>query len=448
MSRIAIIGDNSVEYINILLNIWNDGDSAVLLDRGIPLSTACSMMEDAGVIKCYIENKFLKSGNFLHDFSIEFIIFETSGISVELLPESIYKKFNDNYSNDEAVVIYSSGTTGTFKGVILSHYAINNNADAIIAYMNLTLNDCIYIVKPFSHSSTLTGELLVALKSKTKLIISLTMVTPSFILKNISKFDATILCLNPFLIQLLAEEYQRHPKNISSLKTIYVSGSIFNEKIYRFSHEVFNNVNIYNVYGLSEAGPRVTAQCEKSCLSNSVGNTIKNVEISLFDDYGNNVDMGDYGIIYVKTPSLFKGYVISKDNTTLSSNGWFCTKDIGYIDINGELHIVGRLDDVIIINSHKIYPDDIEKQIMKNKNINECSVVKICMNENEFIGCLYSSPYNEEDAIIRYLNSTLIKYEIPKYFVRCDKIPRNINGKVSKKLVEYLILEDIKKQNL
>lgn len=109
---------------------------------------------------------------------------------------------------------------------------------------------------------------------------------------------------------------------------------------------------------------------------------------------------------------------------------------------------MGRLDDVIIINSHKIYPDDIEKQIMKNKNINECSVVKICMNENEFIGCLYSSPYNEEDAIIRYLNSTLIKYEIPKYFVRCDKIPRNINGKVSKKLVEYLILEDIKKQNL
>ena len=89
-----------------------------------------------------------------------------------VLPKYISCKFQENYSKNEAIIIYSSGTTGKVKGIILSHFDINTNADAIIDYMKPTTAHCIYIAKTLSHSSTLTGELLVALKTKMNIVIA------------------------------------------------------------------------------------------------------------------------------------------------------------------------------------------------------------------------------------------------------------------------------------
>lgn len=101
--------------------------------------------------------------------------------------------------------------------------------------------------------------MLVALEAHTKLIIAPTIVPPRYILGNILKFNATIICLNPTLLSLLADELQRGKYDISSLRTIYVSGSILSDKIYIKAYDTFKGVPIYNVYGLSEAGPRVAA---------------------------------------------------------------------------------------------------------------------------------------------------------------------------------------------
>ena len=139
-----MIGENSVEYVNALLDIWNNNDCAVLIDWRIPFKTSVKMMAEAGVTRCCIESGKLDNKIDIFPDSIELEVFERPSNSAELLPQYIYDKYCDNYSNDEAVVIYSSGTTGTSKGIILSHYAIQTNADAIIDYMNPSLGDCIY----------------------------------------------------------------------------------------------------------------------------------------------------------------------------------------------------------------------------------------------------------------------------------------------------------------
>ena len=439
MSRVALIGENSVEYVNVLLDIWNNGDCAVLLDWRIPFKTAVKMMVEAGVTRCCIENGRFDNKKDIFPESIEPEVFERQSNSAELLPQYIYDKYRDNYSDNEAVVIYSSGTTGTAKGIILSHYAIQTNADAIIDYMKPVSNDCIYICKTISHSSTLVGELLVALKFKMRLIMAPIIVPPRYVLSNIEKFGVTILCVNPTLLSMYADEYNQRRFNLSSLRTIYVSGSILNNKIYEKAHTVFSSIPIYNVYGLSELGPRVSAQTVNCCKSNSVGKPIKDVEIRIVNEQGIVVPNGERGILHVYTPCKFDGYIIGTQKYISLYEKWQNTGDIAYIDEFNELHILNRVDDVIIIDSHKIYPSDIEEILINQTSIKDCAVVKIDFDSHEFLGCLYVGEKENDFEIKAILKKKLMTYEIPRYFVWCDNLPKNKNGKIiTGKVKDYL----------
>lgn len=446
MSRVALIGDNSIEYIDTLLSIWSDGDCAVLIDCRIPFETAYSMMIEADVRKCFIDRRFLGKIDVSEYTSIEFIPFNSTGNTTMLLPDSIRKKYNQNYSRGEAVVIYSSGTTGKSKGIILSHYAISTNADSILDYMDLSDKDCIYISKPLVHSSTLVGELLTALKSGADIIVAPVIVPPRVILNNISKYGVTVICLNPHLMKLCSDEIQRKKYDVSSLKAIYVSGSIFSDKLYSFAHDVFRDIPVYNVYGLSEAGPRVTAQRSECCKSNSVGKPINGVEIAVVDNNGTVVTVGEKGLVHVGTPSLFSGYVSGNIKHESLYKDWLNTGDIGYIDENEELHIVDRADDMIIIDSHKVYPSEIEKIILNINRITDCTVTVVKNGDKEVIGCLYVSEIQIEDLKKR-LMGILPVYEIPHILFRVQVLPRNNNGKILKSKVQELLLKHLNKEN-
>lgn len=432
MARVALIGENSVYFIEKLLKIWNNGDCAVLIDWRVPPKTAVEMMKESGVVECWIEQRML----------VDYLECETSGIKVksycssnvtENVPRRIHNMFKNNYSDSEAVIIFSSGTTGKSKGIILSHYAINKNADAIIDYISPVTHDSLYIIKSLSHSSTLTGELLMALKANIRILVSPTVVPPRYILNNIVKYGISIICVNPLLLKLYANEYNRHKYDIKTLKAIYVSGSILDNDTYEYSKRTFRNISIYNVYGLSEAGPRVTAQRKECCSGNSVGKPILNVEIKILSNDGIILKKGERGIVHVHTPCIYSGYIKGTSKHESLYNGWLNTGDIGYVDDNDELHIVNRIDDVIIINSHKVYPSDIEQLLKSVFSFEECKLFKIGKGVSSYIGCLYTGvEYNEID-IFRKLKKHLPLYEVPKKFIHVQNIPCNNNGKISTK---------------
>lgn len=441
MNRIGLIGENSIEYIDKLLDIWNNGDCAVLIDWRIPFQTVVEMMNEASVDKCYIEKKVLEKVSEEQQNGIEFISFEKNSYSAQHLPDYIYDRFRENYSRDEAIILYSSGTTGKAKGIILSHYAINTNADAIIDYMQPQKNDCIYIAKTLSHSSTLTGELLVAMKAKIRLVITPTVVPPRFVLKTFNTFSVSIICINPTLLALYTEEQNRNIYSIKSLKTIYVSGSILNDKTYMSAHNIFEGIAIYNVYGLSEASPRVTAQREGCCKSNSVGKPIKNVELKIINVSGHETKKGDMGNIYIKTPSLFTGYVTKNKKIDSNYFDWFNTGDTGYIDEYDELHIVGRQDDLIIINSYKVYPYFIENILLTHNNIGEC---KVLHTEKYGLTCVYTKTTDRDikKELTNLLNNTLASYEIPEKFLCIEYFPKTNTGKINVNEIKRLIIGD------
>ena len=441
MARVALIGENSIEYIEKLIDIWNDGDCAVLIDWRTPMNVAIEMMQEANVEKCIVQSGIFAEINNKH---ILFNIFEKKQNETQCLPQYIYERFIENYSTNEAIIIYSSGTTGKSKGIILSHYAINTNADSIINYMDLSKKDCIYMAKTISHSSTITGELLVALKTNTRIIIGPIIVPPRVILKNIIEFKVSIICLNPTLLKLITENQLKNFHSLDTLKKIYVSGSILTKSLYMLSRKAFKNVDIFNVYGLSEAGPRVSAQTEKSCKNNSVGKSIKNVHIKIIKENGIEAEKNEKGLIHIKTPSLFKGYVSGKYKHESLWQNWFNTGDIGYFDNNSDLIVIGRFDDLIIINEHKIYPAEIEQCIMNSaKNIVECVVVglEICL------GCLYCGTDQLTEIQKKAIKNQLLPYEMPRVFLKAESMPTNINGKLDIRKAKELLEKYIGEKN-
>lgn len=448
MGRIALIGDNSVEYVKRLFDIWNNGDCAVLIDWRIPFETAYQMMLEAGVQKCFIETHLLENRSLYEYSCVSFVTYDVADDNPHLLPNNVRCQYFENRSSNEAVIIYSSGTTGKSKGIILSHYAITTNADAIIDYMKLDPNDCLYIIRSLSHSSTLTGELLVSTRARIDVVLAPTVKLPRYILDNINKLSVTILCLNPKLLKLVCDEFKIRQYDISSIRTIYCSGSVLSNRVYLYACEIFANINIYNMYGLTEAGPRVSAKTAECLKNNSVGKVIKGVEVAIVNDKGELIKNGEHGIIHVNTLSRYNGYVSGEEKHVSLYKGWLNTGDIGYIDQYEELHVVCRMDNVINIDSHKVYPESIEQRILELHEVRDCVVGKIDNEDRELIGCLYVSDKLCSLDIIKKLEETMANYEIPKIYLKVDSIPRNINGKIDRATVSMILSKSLEKKEL
>lgn len=433
MARVALIGENSIEYIETLLDIWNCGDCAVLVDWRIPVSTAHSMMTEAGITKCYIDQRLFESEDFGFDSKIEFQFYNRNTVCSTLLPQSIYNRFKSNYSNREAVIIYSSGTTGKSKGVILSHKAIQMNADAIYKYICPSPCEVFAIVKSLSHSSTLVGELLVALKYRIPVVVFSERLFPGYVFKACGSFGVSIFFINPQLLTMFTKEIQQRNNRVpKSLRRIYVSGSILEISVLEMAKQAFDGIEIFNVYGLTEAGPRVAAQIVDYCTGTSVGIPIDGVSVMIADEKGIRQNVGIKGTVFVKTPCRFMGYVSNENDVDFEKDEWLNTGDYGYITENHELFIIGRNDNCVIYQSHKVYPEEVERVIINTGFFAECFVVLhktdlVCFYSTENQKCLTEI---EIQRTIQCCKKVLPAYEIPRKFVFVNHLKRNSNGKI------------------
>lgn len=421
IKRVAVISDNSPCCVNAVLKSWNKGYSVMLLDISWPLQYILEIIDAGRVEKCYIDKSYC-------NIYIKALI----GVEIEALNDCInpcllsrndYERYYKQiYEKKEALVLFSSGTSGQKKGICLTHYAINKNADSIIDYMKNTSNDIFYILKNINHSSTFIGEILVALKKGSSMLFCPTKSSINMIVNNIKNYGITILGANPLLLKYICG-YDDYGK----LKKIYCSGSGMSQDMWNKIREKMKGIKIYNVYGLTEAGPRVCSQ-ELCGHGNSVGKPIQGVSVKILDSNGFELKRGKIGVVYVKTESCFTGYL----NSNLSMQEWIDTKDLGYIDEYNELNIVGRSDNMIQINSHNIYPEVIEDIICDRTDINDCIVYKEqprgCLKEK--LICIYlADDVKNTKQIRKKLKNVLAPYELPEVFYKAKGDFYNNNGK-------------------
>lgn len=423
--RIGLIGKNSVEYVQNLIDIWNEGNCAVLIDSRLPITEIVEQLVYVSVRKVVIsKNIFDSFASYFKKW--ECIIYDES--EETLLPDCIQNNFEESYSKKEGLILFSSGTSAKRKAIVLSHKAINKNADFIIDYMRPTKDDKIAIIKTCCHSSTVVGELLVGLKSKMKIIILKSSYSPRLYINQLINSKATIIGLNPILFDQFTESILLMDIKMEFLKKVYVSGSKIIKPI-NYYRKIWNNVNIFLCYGLTEAGPRISSQRVIKNISNdSVGKAIKNVKIKIVKENKNE----KYGEIVVKTPCIFSKYIINGIEKKMTKK-WLNTGDCGYINEDDELHIIGRKDNMVTINSINFYPEPMEEIIISLGFVQDCIVKKMVNNYSEYLLCYYCGEAINASEINQKLKEYFYVEQLPREYIKVADVVYNENGKKERK---------------
>lgn len=345
----------------------------------------------------------------------------------------------DEELTDVSLIMCTSGSTGIPKGVMLTSDALQKNVSGISEYLNINYTDRILIARPLCHSAVLTGEFLVGLYNGADIYFINQKYSPTAIIQYADKVKATVLCGTPSLINHIAIFLSRIGKELQ-IKTLSVSGEcLTSEKAIKI-RKAFRNTKIFNVYGLTEASPRVAyLPCHLfDEHPESVGVPLRGVQIRIVNDLGEDVSYNEHGHIIVNSESLMKGYYKNPKLTKrVMSNGWLKTGDIGYKDSNGYLYILSRVDDMIIKAGMNIYPKEIENNILTLEQIYDCVAYGIKTNNGQAIGIdivLDKHVLNaSKKDVISWLTKVLPEYQIPDKVNIVDELKRNVSGKLIRK---------------
>ena len=334
-----------------------------------------------------------------------------------------------------ALIMCTSGTTGLPKGVLLRESGLKKNVLSILEYFKISRQDKILIARPLYHCAVLTGELLVALYIGCDIGFLDGKYQPIQVIDFCCKNNISVLGGTPTLFNHLSILIQRNHE-VHSIKKIVISGECLGKIMAQNIRKSFVDAEIYNVYGMTEASPRISYLPPEKFdkYPESVGIPLDEIEIKIVNGK-EEVPPFEKGEILVKTPCVMQGYYKNRKTTTeVITSGWLHTGDIGYKDANGYLYVLLRKDDMIIKGGMNIYPKEIENQVLELDEIKNCIVYRINMKYGQEIGidiileesCLGM----KEKELRKLLVRNLASYQIPSRINIVTDLKYNISGKI------------------
>ena len=371
---------------------------------------------------------FVCEGNTREEHAISILKCMASGNVAVPLSQEYGVKIYDNLRNvvskgttqdlsDVAFLMYTSGTTGKPKGVMLTDENIITNLKYISTYFDVRGMRSICIARPLVHIAVIVGELLYALCNGLTIYFYEEMFMPQRMLSYLTSNDINVFCATPTLYQSLAEA---NKNKVCHIKVGVISGEILSEQTGRKISMEFPDTAFYNVYGLTEHSPRVSAllPSEFRKRPNSVGKPIGAVCAEISD-----------GELIVKSPCIMKGYYENKEGTDKKIvNGWLHTGDYAHKDEDGYLYIDGRKDSMIIRAGLNIYPDEIETSVKEFGGIEDCLVYGEKTERGTVICMKYVGDIDIKD-LRKYLAMVLNPNLIPSRIEKTDSIERTASGK-------------------
>ena len=340
--------------------------------------------------------------------------------------------------NDLAAILYTSGTTGLSKGAMLSHNNLLSNAQTLADYWAFSESDTLLHALPIFHTHGLFVGTNIILLKRAKMIF-----LARFNVDQLIQFlpQATCLMGVPTFYTRLLSKPEFNQSLVSHMR-LFVSGSapLLSETHIEF--EARTGHRILERYGMTETNMNTSNPYDGERRAGTVGFPLPGVELQIMDENSAEpVKAGDIGMIEVRGPNIFQGYWNKPEKTAeeLRENGFFITGDLGRLDEQGYLQIVGREKDLIISGGFNVYPKQIEVEIDALDGVIESAVFGIAHAEfGEAVAAAVvceSGASMTESGIVEKLGSELAKFKLPKKIVFLEELPRNTMGKVQKNVL-------------
>lgn len=332
-----------------------------------------------------------------------------------------------------ALIMCTSGTTGSPKGAMLTDNNILCNLNDIRSYFSIRPDDCVFLSRPLYHCAVLTGEFLVSLITGCNLVFYSESFNPAIMLRVLKEKCVTVWGNTPTLwksICLLAHS-MKYPLH---LRVAMVSGESLSQRTADLLRQTFPQTQIYHVYGLTEASPRVTylPPHEFDEFFESVGYPLDSVEYRIVDEAGASVTVGQTGVLQIKGGNVMQGYYNDVEATNrVVINGWLDTGDMASVDSLGHLRIHGRKDKMIIRAGMNIYPAEVEHALSSDPRVQDVYVYgKPDAMYGEAIVLVISGEFESERDIRLLCARTLPSYEQPTYIRWLDHLTYTASGKI------------------
>jgi len=340
-------------------------------------------------------------------------------------------------SQSLAAILYTSGTTGRSKGAMLTHGNLLSNAKTLAELWQYSNEDVLLHALPIFHTHGLFVAINVTLIAGSSMLF-----LPAFRNDEIinSLPDATVMMGVPTFYTRLLDD-ARFISSLVEHMRLFVSGSA---PLLAETHKSFEDrtgKRILERYGMTETNMISSNPYCGDRKAGTVGRPLHDVQLKICDtENGNELPVGEIGSIELKGPNVFSGYWKMPEKTAeeFRANGFFITGDLGTIDENGYLKIVGRNKDLIISGGYNIYPKEVELLLDQQDGVLESAVVGVPHPDfgEGVVGVLVAENGSLDcDEILLSIKDKIARFKQPKSLHVIDELPRNTMGKVQKNLL-------------
>ncbi|MCA6209484.1 medium-chain fatty-acid--CoA ligase [Escherichia coli] len=350
------------------------------------------------------------------------------------------------HGDELAAVLFTSGTEGLPKGVMLTHNNILASERAYCARLNLTWQDVFMMPAPLGHATGflhgVTAPFLIGARS-----VLLDIFTPDACLALLEQQRCTcMLGATPFVYDLL-NLLEKQPPDLSALRFFLCGGTTIPKKVARECQQ--RGIKLLSVYGSTESSPHAVVNLDDplSRFMHTDGYAAAGVEIKVVDDARKTLPPGCEGEEASRGPNVFMGYFDEPELTAraLDEEGWYYSGDLCRMDEAGYIKITGRKKDIIVRGGENISSREVEDILLQHPKIHDACVVAMPDERLGERSCAYvvlKAPHHSlslEEVVAFFSRKRVAKYKYPEHIVVIEKLPRTASGKIQK----FLLRKDI-----
>jgi long-chain acyl-CoA synthetase len=402
-------------------------------------------------VRFYLENSGAKAVFAWHEFAdaaergaaeagAECVLVKPGEFEQMLASAEPLSKVTDRAPDDTAVVLYTSGTTGTPKGAELTHGSLGRNCEIGQNLFSLNEEDVVFGGLPLFHAFGQTCALNTVVRAGACLTL-LPRFDAAKALELIERDGVSVFEGVPTMYTALL--HQPSDKVAATRLRICVSGgAALPVEVLRGFEERFN-CKLLEGYGLSETSPVASFNHpDRERKPGSIGTPVEGVEMKIVDDNGNDVPQGEVGEIVIRGHNIMKGYWNRPEATAeaMDADGWFHTGDVGKVDEDGYFFIVDRKKDLIIRGGYNVYPREIEEVLYEHPAVREAAVIGIPHDKlGEEVAAAVALKEGEDlsaEDLQAYVKAQVAAYKYPRSIWFVDELPKTATGKILKRAIE------------